>query len=236
MPFQLFVFAVIAASQRQLFQAPLAPLAPRQQAFFMRAQPTVVMWADPEPQPTGWAEPAYERWTEPPHPDWLENPYAFGSLRGERTAAPAQAGQAGSSAGRGTSPSSAEANMAMLAAGRPWQPGQAGSAGAPENAGPSSSFLGHGAVATAAVGAAAEPEHSLQGWTESQYERSEPQYEGWVEPTHPDWLEHSYPSGSLRGGRNTAPGTAGSADVAMLAIAGAVVGAVIGYATKKQGA
>jgi hypothetical protein len=100
-------------------------------------------------------------------------------------------------------------------------------------------------VATAAVGAAADPEPPLPGWTEPQYERSEPQYErsepqyeGWVEPPHPDWLEHTYPYGSLRGGRNTAPGpeSAGSADVAMLAIAGAVVGAVIGYVTKKQGA
>ena len=58
--------------------------------------------------------------------------------------------------------------MAMLAAGRPWQPGQAGSAGAPENAGPSSSWLGHGVVATAAVGAAADPEPPLPGWIEPQ--------------------------------------------------------------------
>jgi plastocyanin len=104
-----------------------------------------------------------------------------------------------------------------------------GSAGAPENAlPPSSSWSPFGAVATAAVSAAAKPDPLHQGWTA-------PKYEGWTEPPHPDWIEHPYPSGSLRGGRNSA-GQAGSAgaDVAMLAVAGAVVGAVIGYKTKEQ--
>jgi plastocyanin len=182
MPFKSFAFAVTAASQRELFfQA--APVAPRQQAFLMRAQPSVVMWAgNPEPMQQGWVEPKYEGWTEPPHPEWIEHPYPSGSMRGDRNTAPAPVG--------------------------------AVSARAQKN--------GFGAVAAAAVSGAADPEAVFEGWTE-------PAYAGWTEPPHPDWIEHPYPSGSMRGDYDTA-----GSDVAMLAVAGAFVGAVLGYKTKEQ--
>merc|ERR1719183_2053252 len=94
MPFKPFAFVVTAASQRELFQAPLAP---RPQSF-MRAQPIVNFASDPDPLHPGWTAPKYEGWTEPPHPDWIEHPYPSGSLRGDLNTAPApaQAGSAGS--------------------------------------------------------------------------------------------------------------------------------------------